>query len=75
MSICASILFQIGVKSVGPQRASIISTFEPITSILIGIAVFSESFNLKISFGVLMIFLSVVILTLFDNDNNKEILL
>ena len=62
----ASILFQIGVRIVGPQRASILSTFEPITSLSVGIAIYSEPFGLRTGLGVLAILAAVIILTRFD---------
>ena len=62
----ASILFQIGVRIVGPQRASILSTFEPITSLAVGIAIYSEPFGLRTGLGVLAILAAVIILTRFD---------
>jgi drug/metabolite transporter (DMT)-like permease len=66
ITVGASISFQIGVKEVGSQRASILSTFEPITSIIIGVFIFSESFGVKIVLGVVMILIAVVLLTIFD---------
>ena len=62
----ASILFQIGVRIVGPQRTSILSTFEPITSLSVGIAIYSEPFGLRTGLGVLAILAAVIILTRFD---------
>lgn len=62
----ASIFFQIGVRIVGPQRASILSTFEPITSLLVGILIYSEPFGLRTGLGVLAILAAVIILTRFD---------
>ncbi|SHI34483.1 EamA domain-containing membrane protein RarD [Dethiosulfatibacter aminovorans DSM 17477] len=66
ITVGASISFQEGVKEIGSQRASILSTFEPITSIVVGILVFSESFGLKTVIGIIMILTAVVILTAFD---------
>ena len=53
--------YQIGVKYIGPQSAAILSTFEPITSVIIGILVYQESFSLRTFFGCLCILSSVVI--------------
>lgn len=66
ITVGASISFQEGVKEIGSQRASILSTFEPITSIVVGILVFSESFGVKTVIGIIMILLAVVLLTAFD---------
>lgn len=67
-AVAASVSFQVGVKDVGAQRAAILSTFEPITSIVVGIAVFSEPFGLRTGAGVLLILAAVLLLTLFDPE-------
>ncbi|PWM21601.1 MAG: EamA/RhaT family transporter [Oscillospiraceae bacterium] len=68
ITVGASVSFQVGVKEIGAQRAAILSTFEPITSIVIGIVVFSEPFGIKTAAGVLSILAAVMILTLFDHE-------
>jgi drug/metabolite transporter (DMT)-like permease len=79
MTIGATISFQVGVKEIGSQRASILSTFEPITSIVIGVFIFSESFGVKTAIGVFVILTAVVLLTVFDrkqsvSKNNEKLL-
>lgn len=54
-------LFQKGVASVGPQNAAILSTFEPITSLIIGILVFHEGFSVQTVIGCVLILTSVVL--------------
>ncbi|WP_406241755.1 DMT family transporter [Tissierella carlieri] len=58
--------FQIGIKIVGPQNTSILSTFEPITSVIIGILILNESFGLKTIFGIGLILLAVIMISIFD---------
>ena len=53
--------FQKGVHVVGPQNAAILSTFEPITSLLVGAAVYHETFTAGGMLGCLLILFSVVI--------------
>ncbi|MBQ4649388.1 MAG: DMT family transporter [Firmicutes bacterium] len=53
--------FQIGVKYIGPESASILSTFEPITSVIIGVLVYQESFDLKTILGCVCILTSTII--------------
>jgi len=53
--------YQVGVKCIGPQNTAILSTFEPITSVILGILVYQESFSLRTLFGCLCILSSVVI--------------
>ncbi len=53
--------YQTGVRYIGPQSAAILSTFEPITSVIIGILVYQESFSIRTFLGCLCILSSVVI--------------
>ena len=53
--------YQIGVRYIGPQSAAILSTFEPITSVIIGILVYQETFTPRTILGCLCILASVVI--------------
>ena len=38
VSFLATVFFQIGAKKIGPEKASLLSTFEPLTSVLAGVA-------------------------------------
>lgn len=69
----AVVLFQVGTVIVGPQRAAILSTFEPITGILVGIAVFGEPFGLKTALGSVSIISAVLLLTIFDKKTEKSV--
>ncbi len=73
IAVAASVSFQIGVKDVGPQRAAILSTFEPITSIVVGMVAFSEPFGIKTALGVLLILAAVIFLTLFDHQKELHV--
>ena len=53
--------FQLGVKYVGPESAAILSTFEPITSVIIGVMLYDEVFSAKAILGCACILSSVVI--------------
>ncbi|MFV0498045.1 MAG: DMT family transporter [Candidatus Fimivivens sp.] len=64
----AVVLFQMGVAIVGPQRAAILSTFEPITAIAVGVIAFGEPFGFKIALGSVLIVAAVVLLTIFDKE-------
>lgn len=59
-------LFQIGIKIVGPQTTAILSTFEPITSVIIGVLLLNENFGIKTIFGVGLILLAVIIISIFE---------
>lgn len=53
--------YQIGVKCIGPQNAAILSTFEPITSVIVGVLVYREAFSARTLLGCLCVLSAVVI--------------
>ncbi len=71
ISLGAVTLLATGVKTIGPQNSSILSTLEPITSIIIGFLVFNEKLSFKIIFGCLLVLISVIIITVFDKEPSQ----
>ena len=63
MSFLATVFFQIGAKKIGPEKASLLSTFEPLTSVLAGTAFHGEQMTGKTVLGVVCILASVMLLT------------
>ena len=63
--------FQLGVKYVGPESAAILSTFEPITSVIIGVMLYDEVFSAKAILGCACILSSVVIVAKMKGDLKK----
>ncbi|MEG1547583.1 MAG: DMT family transporter [Clostridia bacterium] len=61
--VSASMLFQLGVHYIGSQRAAILSTFEPLTSVILGILVFGDLLNIRIIMGISIILMSAIIIT------------
>lgn len=72
VTVGAVVLFQTGIRYIGPQKASILSTFEPITSILTGILFLGEPLSFKTGVGIVLILISVVLLSKFDNETNAN---
>lgn len=68
--IGAVTLFQKGTLLVGAQQASVLSTFEPITGVLIGIFVLNEQHSPKILVGVVLVLASSLALTLLSHKKN-----
>lgn len=60
-SFIGALGYQIGVRYIGPQNAAILSTFEPITSLIVGILVYQESFGIRTLLGCMCILSSVII--------------
>ncbi|WBW98351.1 DMT family transporter [Oceanirhabdus sp. W0125-5] len=70
-SIVAVILLQKGIKLIGASTASILSTFEPIVGILLGVLILNETITMRIILGGILVVFSVIILT-FKEKNNKK---
>lgn len=60
----AQVLFQTGVFLCGEVKASLLSTFEPLTGVVIGILVFREALTVRIAAGIILILLAAVLLVL-----------
>ena len=66
-SFIGALGYQIGVRYIGPQNAAILSTFEPITSLIVGVAVYNEGFGLRTLLGCVCILSSVVIVAKMED--------
>jgi len=62
-TVVALMAFLEGVRIIGPSKASILSTIEPIVSLTLGIIILGEPVSFRIIIGSMMIVMSVVILT------------
>ncbi|MCH5351895.1 MAG: DMT family transporter [Acutalibacter sp.] len=71
-SVAALALFQIGVSLCGEVKASLLSTFEPLTGVVIGIVVFNESLTAPIAAGILLILCSAVLLVISPEKKQRE---
>lgn len=63
-TVLALALFQIGVFLCGPVKASLFSTFEPLTGVVIGILVFNEVLTFRATFGMILILSAVILLVM-----------
>ena len=64
-------LFQRGTFLIGGSRASILSTFEPITGVFTGILIFKEAINPFTMAGTALVLLSGILIALFDMKKAK----
>ncbi len=71
-SVVALALFQVGVLLCGEVKASLLSTFEPLTGVIIGILVFHGSLTVPIAVGILLILCSAVLLVL-SPEKQREV--
>ena len=67
-SIFAVILLQMGIKEIGSSTASILSAFEPIVRVILGVIIFRESITINIFLGIVFVIVSVLIV----NFNKKH---
>lgn len=63
---CAMVLFQQGTFLIGGERASILSTFEPITGVVVGILAFQEAVGPGMLVGTVLVILASILIAVFD---------
>ena len=57
-----ALLYQLGVQYIGSESTAMLSTFEPITSVIVGILVYGEPMTLRIFIGCAAIIASTLII-------------
>ena len=72
LGICAVMLFQAGTFIIGGQRASILSTVEPITSILAGALFLNEAITARTFAGSFLVVLASILVAWFDMKSAKN---
>ncbi len=73
LSLCvgAVVLFQQGTFLIGGQRAAILSTVEPITSVFVGVLVFHEPLSVRTAIGSVLVVLASILIAVFDMKSKK----
>ncbi len=71
-TVLSQLFFIKGVKITGPFYASILSTFEPLTGILVGLILFSESLTWTNYLGIILILLSLFLVVLGREINRDN---
>lgn len=71
VSACAMVLFQQGTFLIGGERASILSTFEPITGVVVGVLVFHEPVGPGMLIGTALVILASILIAVFDMRSGK----
>lgn len=72
LSVGAVVLFQQGTFLIGGQRAAILSTFEPITSMVIGFSIFHEKISFRLLTGAVLVIAAAVMIAVFDMVELKK---
>ena len=72
LGVGATVFFQKGTFIIGGQRASILSTFEPITSLIVGFLAFDEAVGVRTIIGSSLVILASILIAVFDAKNANE---
>ena len=71
LNAVAVVLFQAGTFIIGGGRAAVLSTFEPITSVICGIIIFSEPAGVLTFIGTALVIFASILIALCDMKNTK----
>jgi len=71
-TVLALTTFFIGISKIGPSRAALISLIEPVTSVLLSLALFGNRLTISQWFGGLLILVSTAITTVYGKPLNHE---
>lgn len=71
INVGAVVMFQRGTFLIGGERASILSTVEPLTGVAVGIVVFRETITPGMGVGSVMVILACILITVFDARQNN----
>ena len=72
LNVGAVVLFQRGTFLIGGGRASVLSTLEPVTSVLAGAAVFNEKIGVFTVIGTILVISASILIALTDVKAEKE---
>lgn len=72
LSVGAVVLFQMGTFFIGGQRAAILSTCEPITSLVVGYFAFHEAVGVRTLVGSFFVVLAAILIAVFDSKGEKK---
>ena len=66
VNVGAMVLFQQGARAIGSQRVAVLSTLEPVVSVVVGCWVFDEVVGVRTVVGAALVLLASVLIALFD---------
>ena len=69
-TVFAILAYYKAVQTIGPSDTAILSTFEPVTGVLLGILAFGEKLSLSSALGSALVIMSVLLFSI--NKNNKS---
>ncbi len=66
INVGAVVMFQKGTFHIGGERASVLSTLEPLTGVIVGVAVFSEKITAFAAVGAALVILACILIAVAD---------
>ena len=72
VNVGAVVLFQRGTFYIDAQRAAILSTTEPITSIFLGALFLNETIGMRTAIGSFFVLMASVLIALFDIKQHQD---
>lgn len=63
-TVLSLVLMVVSVKEIGSTPTAIVGAFEPLTAVVIGVAVFGEAFSFRMAMGIVLILGAVTLLVL-----------
>jgi drug/metabolite transporter (DMT)-like permease len=66
INVGAVVMFQKGTFYIGGERASVLSTLEPLTGVIVGVAVFSEKITAFAAVGAALVILACILIAVAD---------
>ncbi len=71
INVGAVVLFQRGTFLIGGERASILSTVEPLTGVIVGYFAFGEPISFMTGIGSALVIFASILIALFDGKKSK----
>jgi len=71
-AVLANVFLMSAIAKIGSVLSSILGAMEPITAVVIGIIVFNEHLNFHVVFGILIVIISVVLLTIIPMLRSRQ---
>lgn len=72
VSVVATVSFQMGTRLIGPEKSSMLSTFEPLTSVIAGAAIFGEKLTVKSAVGIVCILCAVILIAMKEKPGTAK---
>lgn len=72
INVGAVVMFQKGTLLIGGERASVLSTVEPLTGVMMGAIFFQEKVNFAMGIGTALVILACVLITVFDAKGRRS---